>query len=67
MSQSAKVVLGLIAAVIGLVLVLKIVGVIVGTLMGLIIPLAILGGIGLVVYMVVSKNNSLPGGRRFLP
>jgi hypothetical protein len=67
MSQSAKIVLGLVAAVIALVIVLKVVGIIVGTLMGLIIPLAILGGIGLVIYVVVSKNNTLPGGRRFLP
>ena len=67
MSQPVKVGLTIIAAVVGLVIVLKVVTAILGTLMGLIIPLAILGGIGLVVYGLVSKSNSLPGGRRFLP
>ena len=67
MSQPVKVGLAVIAAVIGLVIVLKVVTAIFSTLMGLVIPLAILGGIGLVVYGLVSRNNSLPGGRRFLP
>jgi hypothetical protein len=67
MSQSAKFVVGLIAAVIGVWIVLKVVGVIVGTILSLLVPIAIVGGIGLVVYMLVSRNNALPGGRRFLP
>jgi hypothetical protein len=67
MSQSAKFVVGLIAAVIGVWIVLKVVGVIVGTILSLLVPIAIIGGIGLVVYMLVSRNNALPGGRRFLP
>ena len=67
MSQSAKFVVGLIAAVIGVWIVLKVVGVIVGTILSLLVPIAIIGGIGLVVYMLVSRKYALPGGRRFLP
>ncbi|HWA81931.1 MAG TPA: hypothetical protein VG820_00755 [Fimbriimonadaceae bacterium] len=66
MSQPAKVGLALLAAVVGVFIVLKVVGLIVSTLLGFIIPLAILGGIGLVVYGLVTRN-SLPGGRRYLP
>jgi hypothetical protein len=55
-----------IGAVIALFIVLKVVGIILSTLWGIIIPLAILGGIGLIVYSLVTRN-SLPGGRRYLP
>jgi hypothetical protein len=67
MSSPVKVGLLLIVGVVGLVIAVKIVTAIVGTLLGLLIPLAILGGIGLVVYGLVTKSNSLPGGRRYLP
>lgn len=67
MSQAAKVVLALIFAFIGIVLVIGIVKLVVGTILGLIIPLAILAGIGYVVYALVWKNNALNGGRRYLP
>ncbi|HVT14274.1 MAG TPA: hypothetical protein VHE55_18570 [Fimbriimonadaceae bacterium] len=66
MSQPAKVGLAILAAIVGVFIVLKIVGVILSTLLSFIIPLAILGGIGLVVYSLVTRN-SLPGGRRYLP
>lgn len=62
MSQPVKLGLGLIVGVVALVVVLNILGL----LMHYLIPLAILGGIGLVVYGLVSRN-SLPGGRRYLP
>ena len=63
MSQPVKVGVALIAAVVGIIIVLKIVG----TIESLLIPLAILGGLGLVVYGLVWKGSSLPGGRRYLP
>lgn len=67
MSQTAKTVLALVAILIGLVLVYKVVTMVVSTLLALLIPIAILGGVGYVVYALVWKNNSLTGGRRFLP
>jgi len=67
MSQSAKVVLGLVLGLIGVVIVYKLLVSLVSMVLALVIPLAILGGIGYVVYALVWKNNSLPGGRRYLP
>jgi hypothetical protein len=67
MSQTAKTVLAFVAILIGLVLVYKVVTTIVSTILALLIPIAILGGVGYVVYALVWKNNSLTGGRRFLP
>jgi hypothetical protein len=67
MSQTAKTVLAFVAILIGLVLVYKVVTTIVAGILALLIPVAILAGIGYVVYALVWKNNSLTGGRRFLP
>lgn len=67
MSGPVKVGLALIAAAIAVVLALKIIGVLLSTLLSLLIPVAILAGIGFVIYGLVSKGNSLPGGRRYLP
>lgn len=63
MSGPAKIGLYLIAGVIALLVVLKVLG----ALVGLLVPLAIIGGIGLVIYGFATRNSSLPGGRRFLP
>ncbi len=67
MSQSAKTILGLVFGLIAVVVVYKLLVGLVSALLGLLIPLAILGGIGYLVYALVWKPNSLPGGRRFLP
>lgn len=67
MSGPVKVGLALIAVAIAVVLALKIIGVLLSTLLSLLIPVAILAGIGFVIYGLVSKGNSLPGGRRYLP
>jgi hypothetical protein len=67
MSQTAKVVLALVAIVIGLVLVVGIVKSLITTVLSLLIPILILGAIGYAVYALVWKNNALGGGRRFLP
>jgi len=67
MSQSAKVVLALVLGLIGVVVIYRVVTALVYSLLGLLIPLAVIGGIGYVVYALVRKNNSLPGGRRYLP
>jgi hypothetical protein len=63
MSGPAKLGVYLILGVIGLVVVLKVLGI----LLSLLVPLAIVAGIGLVIYGFATRNNSLPGGRRFLP
>jgi hypothetical protein len=63
MSSPVKVGLLLIVGIVGVVIAFKIIG----TILGLLIPLAILGAIGLVVYGLVTRSNSLPGGRRYLP
>lgn len=67
MSQPAKVILALILGLIAVGVVFTVVKALVSTLLGLLIPLAILGGIGYVVYVLVWKNNALGGGRRYLP
>lgn len=63
MSGPVKLGVYLILGIIGLLVVLKVVGL----LVSLVVPLAILAGIGLVIYGLVSRNSSLPGGRRYLP
>ena len=64
MTTPAKLGLALILAVIGVVIALKIIGAVIS----LLIPVAILAGIGLIVYGLVRTNASLPGGRsRYLP
>ena len=67
MSQTTKTILAIIAIFIGVVLVYNVVTMLVATVLKLLIPLAILGGVGYVVYSLVWKNNALNGGRRFLP
>lgn len=67
MSGPVKVGLALIAVAIAIVLALKIIGVLLSTLFSLLIPVAILAGIGFVIYGLVNKGSSLPGGRRYLP
>ena len=66
MSQPAKLALTVVAAIVGVYIVLQILGFIVHTIVGIVVPLAILGGIGFVVYHLVTRN-SLLGGRRYLP
>ena len=67
MSQSVKVVFALILGLIAVGIAFTVIKAIVGAILGLIIPLAILAGIGYVVYALVWKNNALGGGRRYLP
>ncbi|HTQ10786.1 MAG TPA: hypothetical protein VMI31_11990 [Fimbriimonadaceae bacterium] len=66
MSQTTKVVLGLIGLLIAAYVVLQLVGFVVG-IVKLLLPIAVLGGIGYGIYYLVSRNNALPGGRRYLP
>ncbi len=63
MTTPAKVGLAVIVAVIGFVIALKILGIIVG----LLIPVAILAGLGLIVYGLLGGRSMLPGSRRYLP
>jgi len=56
----------LILGVIAIWIALKVITGIVSGLLGLIIPLAIVGGIGLILYGVIS-GRPLGGGRRYLP
>lgn len=63
MSGPAKVGVYLILGIVGLVIVAKVLG----FLLSVLVPLAIIGGIGLVIYGFATRNNSLTGGRRFLP
>jgi hypothetical protein len=66
MSGPMKVGLALIFGVIAVVVALNVVGVILGLVLKLVIPVAILAGIGFIIYGLVSRN-ALPGGRRYLP
>jgi len=67
MSQSAKFVLGVIGVIIAAFIVLKVVGFVVSAILTWLVPIAILGGIGYGIYYLATRNNALPGGRRYLP
>ena len=57
----------LIFAVIAVWLGLKIAGALLAGLISLILPLAIVAGIGLILYGLISGGRPLGGGRRYLP
>lgn len=63
MSGSIKLGLIIIAAVLTIGLVVRVVG----SLLGLIVPIAIVAGVGLIVYGLVSRKSLGPGRRRYLP
>ena len=56
----------LILGVVGLLIAIKIITGIVSGVLAIVFPLAILGGVGLILYGLVS-GRSLGGGRRYLP
>lgn len=56
----------LILGVIVIAFAIKIVTGVIGAILGLVIPLAIVGGIGLILYGLIS-GRPLGGGRRYLP
>lgn len=66
MSGSIKLGLIIIAAVLVSGIVWRILAGIVGSLLGLVAPLAIVVGVGLIVYGLVNRK-ALGGGRRYLP
>jgi hypothetical protein len=66
MSGSVRLALYILAGVVAVYVALKMLTAVLGMLMGILIPLAIIGGVGLVVYTVVSRKP-LGGRRRYLP
>ncbi len=62
MSSPMKLGLYLILGAIGIVIVLRVAS----SLINLILPLAIVGGIGLILYSFINRK-ALGGGRRYLP
>ncbi|MFY9233343.1 MAG: hypothetical protein WAO58_02685 [Fimbriimonadaceae bacterium] len=59
----AFLILGVLAFWIGL----KIITGLVSGILGLLLPLAIVGGVGLILYGLISGGRPLGGGRRYLP
>ncbi len=66
MSGSIRLAVILLASVFAAYFVFKIVTALVFHLLSLLIPIAIIGGVAYVLYMVISRK-SLTGGRRLLP
>jgi len=66
MSGSVKLGIIIILAVVVGGIVLKLITGILGSLLGILAPLAVVAGIGLIIYGLVSRRP-LPGSRRYLP
>jgi hypothetical protein len=56
----------LILGVIGIAIALKLITGMIGALLSLVLPIAVVAGIGLILYGVIS-GRPLGGGRRYLP
>jgi len=56
----------ILAAIVGIVIVYKLVMGLISTLLSLIVPLAIVLGVGYVIYIAIDRK-ALGGGRRYLP
>jgi len=65
-SGTVKLVLMILAAVVGIVIVYKLLLGLISTVLSLVVPLAIVLGIGYVIYLAIDRK-ALGGGRRFLP
>lgn len=66
MSGTVKLVLLILAAIVGVVIVYKLLVGLIATVLSLIVPLAIVLGIGYVIYLAIDRK-ALGGGRRYLP
>lgn len=66
MTGTVKLVLIILAAVVGLAIVYRLVMGLISTVLSLIVPLAIVLGVGYVIYLAIDKK-ALGGGRRYLP
>jgi len=56
----------ILAAVVGIAIVYRLVMGLISTVLSLIVPLAIVLGVGYVIYLAIDKK-ALGGGRRYLP
>ena len=65
-SGTVKLVLLILAAIIGVYIVIKLLAGLVATVLSLIIPLALVLGIGYVIYLAIDRK-ALGGSRRYLP
>ena len=66
MTGTVKLVLMILAAVVGIAIVYRLVMGLISTVLSLIVPLAIVLGVGYVIYLAIDKK-ALGGGRRYLP
>ena len=66
MTGTVKLVLMILAAVIGIAIVYRLVMGLISTVLSLIVPLAIVLGVGYVIYLAIDRK-ALGGGRRYLP
>ena len=67
MSGTAKLVLMILAGVVGIVIVYKLVTGLIATVLSLIVPLAIVLGVGYAIYLAIDKKALSGGRRRYLP
>lgn len=65
-SGTVKLVLMILAGVVGIYIVWKLVTGLIATVLSLIVPLALVLGVGYVIYIAIDRK-SLTGGRRYLP
>lgn len=66
-SGTAKLVLMILAGIVGIVIVWKLVTGLIATLLSLLLPLAIVLGVGYVIYLAIDKKALSGGRRRYLP
>lgn len=66
MSGTAKLVLMILAAIVGIYVVWQLVTGLIATVLSLILPLAVVLAIGYAIYMVIDRK-ALGGSRRYLP
>lgn len=67
MSGTVKLALIIIVGVFAVYLAVKLLTVLLSSLLGLLIPLAIVGGIGYILYSLINKKSMGGGRRRYLP
>lgn len=66
MSGTVKLVLLILAAIVGIYVVIKLVTGLISTVLSLILPLAVVLGVGYVIYLAIDRK-ALGGSRRYLP
>lgn len=67
MSGTLKLVLMILAGIVGIVIVYKLVTGLIATVLALIVPLALVLGVGYVIYLAIDKKALSGSRRRFLP